>query len=78
MLSNFSNRTDRAELYCMVHLYNHLTNNNHMAIIRLPHDYMTIQDIERYIKKQVETIFISCIKIIGVGASILGERDSTA
>lgn len=78
MLNNHSYRTDRAELYCMVHLYNHLTNNNHMVIIRLPHDYMTIQDIERYIKKQVETIFISYIKIIGVGATVLGHRDYTA
>ena len=77
-MSYKSCETERAELYCMVHLYNHLTNNNHMVIIRLPHDYMTMQDIERYIKKQVETIFISCIKIIGVGANVLGRCDSGA
>lgn len=71
-------KTEGAELYCMVHLYNHLTKNNHMVIIRLPHDYMTMQDIERYVKNQTETIFLSCIKIIGVGASVLGHPDGNA
>lgn len=71
-----SYRTDRAELYCKVQIYNHLTHNCHMVIIRLPRDYMTIDEIEKYAKNQCENKYISFIKIIGVGASILDHRDN--
>ena len=67
MLSNFSNRT---ELYCKVQIYNNLSPGYHIVVIRLPHDYMTIDEIEKYAKNQCESKYISFIKIIGVGVSI--------
>lgn len=78
MLNNHSYRTDRAELYCNVQIYNHLTHNCHMVIIRLPLDYMGMQDIEKYVKKQVETVYISYIKIIGIGTTVLGNCTTDA
>ena len=78
MLNNHSYRPDRAELYCKVEIYNHLSRNFHMVVVRLPHEYMDMQDIEKYTKRQVETVHISYIKIIGIGATVLGHRDSDA
>lgn len=67
MLSNFSNRT---ELYCNVQIYNNLSPGYHIVVIRLPRDYMTIDEIEKYAKNQCENKYISFVKIIGVGVSI--------
>ena len=71
-----SYRADDAELYCKVKIYNHLTHNFHMVVVRLPHEYMDMQDIEKYTKRQVETVHISFIKIRGIGATVLGHRDT--
>ena len=78
MVNNHSYKIDGAELYCKAQIYNNLSHNCHMVCIRLPQDYMTMDDIEKYAKKQVENKYISVIKIIGVGASVLGYRDSNA
>lgn len=75
MLSNHY-RIDGAELYCKVQIYIHLSHSCHTVVIRLPRDYMDMQDIEKYVKNQVETAHISFIKIIGIGAAVLGLRDS--
>lgn len=72
-----SYRIDGVEMYCRVQVYNHLSSNCHIISIRLPSDYMTISDIEKYVKEQVETAHISFLKIIGIGASLLGHRDYT-
>lgn len=66
------------EMYCRVQIYNHLSSKWHIISIRLPSDYMIIPDIEKYVKKQVETTHISFLKIIGIGATLLGHRDYTA
>lgn len=71
-----SYRIDGAELYCKVEIYNHLSRNFHVVVVRLPHEYMDMQDIEKYTKRQVETAHISFIKVIGIGATVLGHRDS--
>lgn len=71
-----SYRTGDAELYCKVEIYNHLTYNFHIVVVRLPYEYMDMQDIKNYVKKRVETIHISFINIIGIGAIVLGHRDS--
>lgn len=65
-----SYRIDGAELYCKVQIYNHLSHGCHMVVIYLPHDYMDMQDIEKYAKNQCENKYISFVKIIGVGVSI--------
>lgn len=77
MLNNHY-RIDGAELYCKVQIYNNLSHNCHMLFIRLPKDYMTIDEIEKYAKNQCENKYISFIKIIGIGASIIGHRGSNA
>lgn len=73
-----SYRIDGIEMYCRVQIYNHLSSKCHIISIRLPSDYMAISDIEKYVKEQVETTHISFLKIIGIGASLLGHRDYTA
>lgn len=77
-MSNKPDKTDGAELYCKVQIYNHLSHGCHTVVIRLPRDYMDMQDIEKYVKNQVGTVYISCLKIIGIGATVLGRRDSNA
>lgn len=78
MLNNHSYRIDGTELYCKAQIYNHLSHNCHIVFIRLPRDYMTMCEIEKYAKAQLESPHISYIKIIGVGASVLGYRDTNA
>lgn len=78
MLLYQSYRIDGVEMFCRVQVYNHLSSKCHIISIRLPSDYMTISDIEKYVKEQVETTHISFLKIIGIGASLLGHRDYTA
>ena len=73
-----SYRIDGVEMYCRVQIYNHLSSKCHIISIRLPSDYMTISDIEKCVKVQVETTQISFLKIIGIGASLLGHRDGNA
>ena len=71
-----SYRIDGAELYCKVQIYNRLSYNFHIVVVRLPHEYMDMKDIENYVKKRIETIYISYVKIIGIGAIVLGDCDS--
>ena len=78
MLSDHSDSIESTELYCKVEIYNQLSRNFHMVVVRLHHEYMGMQDIEQYIRKQVETVHISYIKIIGIGATVLGHSDSDA
>lgn len=78
MLLYQSYRIDGVEMYCRVQIYNHLSSKWHIISIRLPSDYMIIRDIEKYVKEQVETTHISFLKIIGIGACLLGHRDYAA
>lgn len=73
-----SYRIDGVELYCKVQIYNRLSHNFHIVVVRLPHEYMDMKDIENYVKKRIETIYISYVKIIGIGAIVLGNCDSNA
>lgn len=77
MPTNYS-YTDSAELYCKAQIYNNLSHSCHIVIIRLPQDYMNLTDVENCARNQCENQYISFIKIIGVGATVLGHCESNA